>query len=49
MEPLSADLSVAVHAMGEALAARWDRGLRRLVLRLSALMAGGAAAVVFVA
>lgn len=46
---LSGELSVAVHAIGDALAARWDRGLRRLVLTLSALMAGGAAAVVLVA
>ena len=36
VERLSADLGVAVHAMGDALAARWDRGLRRLVLTLSA-------------
>jgi hypothetical protein len=35
--------------MGDALAARWDRGLRRLVLTLSALMVGSAAAVVLVA
>ena len=48
VEQLSADLSVAVHAMGDALAARWGRGLRRLVLTLSALMVGSAAAVVFV-
>lgn len=46
---LSADLSVALHAMGDALAACWDRGLRRLVLTLSALVVGGAAAVVLVA
>ena len=35
MERLSAELGVALHSMGDALAARWDRGLRRLVLRLS--------------
>lgn len=46
---LTAELSVAVHVMGDALAARWDRGLRRLVLMLSALMVGSAAAVVLVA
>ena len=49
VERLSADLSVALHAMGDALAARWDRGLRRLVLKLSALMVATAAAVVLVA
>lgn len=49
VELLSAELSVAVHAMGDALAARWDRGLRRLVLTLSALMVGSAAVVVLVA
>jgi len=49
VERLSAELGVALHAMGDALAARWDRGLRRLVLRLSALMVGSAAAVVLVA
>lgn len=46
---LSGDLSVALHAMGDALAVRWDRGLRRLVLTLSALMVGSAAAVMLVA
>jgi hypothetical protein len=49
VERLSADLSVALHAMGDALMARWDRGLRRLVLTLSALMVGSAAAVMLVA
>jgi hypothetical protein len=43
VDRLTAELSVAVHAMGDALAARWDRGLRRLVLTLSALMVGSAA------
>lgn len=49
VERLSAELSVALHAMGDVLAARWDRGLRRLVLKLSALIVGGAAVVVLVA
>jgi hypothetical protein len=49
VERLSAELSVALHAMGDALAARWNRGLRGLVLTLSALMVGSAAAVVLVA
>lgn len=49
VERLSAELSVALHAIGDALVVHWDRGLRRLVLTLSALMVGSAAAVVLVA
>jgi hypothetical protein len=49
VDRLSGDLSVALHAMGDALAARWNRGLHRLVLTLSALMVGSTAAAVLVA
>jgi len=49
VERLSADLGVALHVMGDALTVRWNRGLRRLVLALSTLMVGSAAAVVLVA
>ena len=38
VERLSTEIRVELHAMGDALAARWDRGLRRLVLRLLVLM-----------
>jgi hypothetical protein len=49
VEHFSADLSVELHAMSDALAARLDRGLRRMVFALSALMVASAVAVVLAA
>jgi anti-sigma factor RsiW len=48
-EWLAAALTATLHAMGEALTARLDRGVRHQVLALSVLMMATAAAAVLVA
>jgi hypothetical protein len=45
VERLAAELRGALHATRNALTARWNRALRRLVLTLSALMVASATAV----
>jgi len=47
VERLAAEISVELHAMADALAARWERGLRRMVITLSAVMIATATAMVF--